>query len=57
LGKQFDRHQLEISINLSKEQFANTKLGAFGKFIGQGKVILGGSKGRATKYDVLQPEV
>jgi hypothetical protein len=35
---------LEISIDLSKEQFANAKLGASGKFIGQGKVILGWSK-------------
>jgi hypothetical protein len=44
LREQFDRHQLKRSIDLSKKQFAEAKLGAFGKFIGQGKVILGRGK-------------
>jgi hypothetical protein len=57
MGRQFDRHQLEISIDFSKEQFADAKLSASGKFIGQGKIILGWSKGRATEYEVFQPEI
>jgi hypothetical protein len=57
MGEQFDRHQLEISIDFSKEQFADAKLSASGKFIGQGKIVLGWSKGRATEYEVFQPEI
>jgi hypothetical protein len=34
---------LEVSIDLSKKQFAEAKLGASGKFIGQGKIIFGRS--------------
>jgi hypothetical protein len=33
------------------------KLSASGKFIGQGKIVLGWSKGRATEYEVFQPEI
>jgi hypothetical protein len=48
---------LEISIDFSKEQFADAKLSASGKFIGQGKVVLGGSERRTTEYEMFQPEV
>jgi hypothetical protein len=32
-------------------------LSASGKFIGQGEIILGWSKGRATEYEMFQPEI
>jgi hypothetical protein len=48
---------LEVSIDFSQKQLANAKLGAFGKFIGQREIVLGGSEGRTTEYEMLQPEV